>query len=1292
MKKGTTLSFLSLIALLILSANVFAQNVEVSSGGPATSYATLADAFTAINTGAFTGAITVNVVGNTTETVSASLDSSGNGTGSSYTSITIQPSGGASRTITGAFVGHLINLNGADNVTIDGLNTGGNSLTISNTALGVSSAIRFILDAKNNTITNCTITGSTTVSTAAGVIFFSTGSASGNDNNIISNNNISAAGSNLPQNCILSSGTSTAVDNSGNTVTGNNISDFFNASGATNGILITTANSGWTINNNKIFQTASRTYTTGNTHNGIVISSGSGYTVTGNTIGYATSGGTGTYTMLGSVATRFIGINITAATTTAVTSVQGNTVTAISLATSSGATTINGVLCGINILGATNANVGNITPNVIGGSSGTGLLSAVPTTTQGTVVGINTSSTATVVIQNNVVGGLTSSGSTAAVAGGVLGVNISGVAASLTVTGNTIGNSTAENLRGGTTGLTTGSSVVSGISFTSAPTIANITNNTIQNLVSYGTGTAGFARGIATNSAAGSASVFTISGNTISNVASNSTLGTVTNGFASVNGITLAVGNASSISGNTIFNLSNTNTGVGGYIVAGIGIANGTNTSVKNNIIYNLSNASTSVTVTGPGIAAGIVVRSGTTSDTVANNMITLGAGQTTNTSFIGIMCNHGTTPDPINYIYYNTVSISGTASSGAQPSMGFYRGDFSVTAKTQITFVKNNVFDNARTGGTGKHYAIANNYGATTSATGWTAGNSDNNVLNSASSSTVGYWTTDQDFAGWKSASSCDFSSVTAVAITYTNAATGNLRFNMGVTPTQLESGGTVLTGVTTDIDGFARPKPAPVNGGGTFPDFGASESDMVPLDLTGPNISYGLIPAGVVASSRTLTGFATITDNSGVNVTPGTRPRVYYKKSTDANAFVGNTSGDNGWKWVEASNAATPFNFTIDYTIINGGSIAVADVIQYFVVAQDLAPAATVSSNPSLGFAGTSVAVISSAPTTPNSYTIGATFPSVVYLGAGAGSPNYPSFSGAAGLFNAINTSVVASDVTVIVQNNTVEDGTVSLNEFTKGYRIFVVPGAASVFTFEGTTAAANDALLELNGADDFLIDGRFGGAGKFLRFVNNNATASGTGPILRFINDSRRSGIGYCTLESNASGTNPMIMFGATTGNYGNDSLLVDSCLFKNSTGTNPGSYFTAIGSTGTSTGLQKNSSIALINNNFTGWLANSTVLIDFSALSMGDSLIVDSNRVYNNITMTASWTAIRLTGNGNNCTANFNSIGGSNPDRSGSPIFSNLGITMIGIDVKSGNTIKSDVHGNILQIFVIWRREL
>ena len=55
----------------------------------------------------------------------------------------------------------------------------------------------------------------------------------------------------------------------------------------------------WTITNNKLFQTATRIYTTSNTHNGINVAVGSGYTITGNTIGFADSAGNGTTNIVG---------------------------------------------------------------------------------------------------------------------------------------------------------------------------------------------------------------------------------------------------------------------------------------------------------------------------------------------------------------------------------------------------------------------------------------------------------------------------------------------------------------------------------------------------------------------------------------------------------------------------------------------------------------------------------------------------------------------------------------------------------------------------------------------------------------------------------------------------------------------------------------------------------------------------------------------------------------------------------------------------------------------------------
>ncbi len=122
----------------------------------------------------------------------------------------------------------------------------------------------------------------------------------------------------------------------------------------------------------------------------------------------------------------------------------------------------------------------------------------------------------------------------------------------------------------------------------------------------------------------------------------------------------------------------------------------------------------------------------------------------------------------------------------------------------------------------------------------------------------------------------------------------------------------------------------------------------------------------------NRVVNGYISISDNSQLNTTVGFAPRMYFKRSTEANVFGANNSSTNGWKWVEASNAVSPFDFTLDYTLLTGGVANTYDTIQYFTVAQDTLLAANIASVPSAGFAGTSVANVLQAPTNPKSYII--------------------------------------------------------------------------------------------------------------------------------------------------------------------------------------------------------------------------------------------------------------------------------------------------------------------------------
>lgn len=1071
MKKTTlanTKKFLAIVFCLILSNVALAQNVTVSGALAGNgSYPDLNSAFAAINGGAQTNAnITVDIIGNTTETVSAVLNAG------AWTSLVIKPSGGSARTITGAIAGHLIDLNGADNVSINGLNTGANALTISNTNTGTVSTIRFIAAASNNTVINCTVLGSSTDITT-GTILFSTATAGGNSNNMISTCDVGPAGTNLPANGIISIGTA-SNDNANNTIQNCNVFDFFSATIVTNGILVGANNTVWTISGNRIYQTGLRTYTTGNTHQGIRVTSGNNHNITNNRVGYASNTATGNYAMTGTIATRFIAIDLAVATTSA-SSVQGNTVTAITLTTSSGAATANGIICGINVTSG-NVNIGSISGNIIGGTSGTNLITGNPSTTGGLIVGINSSSTGTINIRNNYIGGFFSSGSTAAVAGGVAGIINSGVSSMLTVANNTIGNPTPNNMVGGTLGLTTGGSLLYGIWLASSPTgTINIHNNLIQNGASFGVGTSGVSRGIYTGSTAGSGT-YSVTNNTIINLTTDN--GNTSQGNGQLGNVGIAITNGASnvISGNVIGNLSNTNTLSTSVNQGGISVAVASNGTIFNNTIYGLSNTGVSTSTTAPSQVYGIFIRGGTGTLTVNNNMISLGSGQTANTAFSGVVLYGGGGTIGLR-MYYNTINITGSVTAGNQSSFCFYRGGYNGFATTWSVDLRNNIFNNDRTGGTGFHCAIANNYASTANTTGWAVNASNYNVLNASTNTAVAWYNAPVSFANWKTTMSCDANSYSGIAVNYVNSA-NDLHLNMGTTPTFIESGGQPIAGFTTDIDGQVRPGPAgSVNGGGFAPDIGADEVDAAFLDAAPPIITHTVLPGTCSTSDRTLS--ANIVDFSGTN-TGSLTPRIYYNKNggsfiNSAGVLASGTPSNGTW------------NFTISPTALSG--VTFSDVISYYIIAQDGAPVNNVISSPSLGLVASDVNNVTTPPSTTYSYVI-ATMSGSYNIGS---TGTYTTLTSAA---NAYNTSCLSGPVTfvltdavystaetypIVFQNNVYASSTNSL---------LIIPASGTAVTLSPTLTTINSIIKFLN-AKHITIDG-LNTSGSSLTAINSNSSS--------------------------------------------------------------------------------------------------------------------------------------------------------------------------------------------------------
>ncbi len=177
------------VFLFIFSfCSTFIANSQISVTATAgdlgpTAYTTISAAFTAINAGTHQGDILISITGNTTEaaTPTALLKSS---SPSSYSSVIIRPTGGNwiinSAAAPTASRG-IIELNGADNVTIDGDDPdtpGSRNLTIQSvtaTTIGIA-CVRLASNsttgtdgADNNTIKNCILIGSRSSSTSTTV-------------------------------------------------------------------------------------------------------------------------------------------------------------------------------------------------------------------------------------------------------------------------------------------------------------------------------------------------------------------------------------------------------------------------------------------------------------------------------------------------------------------------------------------------------------------------------------------------------------------------------------------------------------------------------------------------------------------------------------------------------------------------------------------------------------------------------------------------------------------------------------------------------------------------------------------------------------------------------------------------------------------------------------------------------------------------------------------------------------------------------------------------------------------
>jgi hypothetical protein len=1150
-------NYLLFLFLLLCSALNLSAQVTISGGTTAAgSYTTLASAITALNGGgALTAPVTVDVVAGHTESLTAKIVLTM--TGDATNTITIQKNGAGVNPKLISYTGTVATpsvladgffvLAGTDYVTIDGIDledkaTNTTTTTVMEFGYGLFKAS--VTDGcQNNTIKNCKITlnrvqntawtapghnGSCGIAmvnglhTATGALTITAASGSNSFNKFYSN---------TIQNCnagisIVGFVTTVGVGPNpdpfsffgdlGNDIggtsaaTGNTILNF-GGGAATNPATGIFANNQWSMNcsyntlNNNTGTGVNHTTTLRGIFFGLATSTSASLDCNNNNVTIFSGGTTAQVVGIES------GFGATAAGNTI--NINNNTIAASYLTATSGA------FYGIWNNAATPA-----TLNMNGNTITSMTYSAAALAGSGAVYPIyNTGAATTVNMNNNTVRNVTRTGTTGGTTIGIyttvgtnqnvikntiknISIDGTGAASILygiqTATGTIVVDSnTVDSLR---CIKTTGTSALYGIYDVASPTNENYNYNTISNITHNGTG---IVYGLFTNTAAGTR---TVSNNNIFNI---STAGTTVAGILQTN-------SSPNIFKNKIYNIRSTSTGaptVSGLSVSSVGTSGVCN--IYNNYIGDIrATAATSTAQTAP------VVR--------------------------GINITSTTTTSNFN-ISYNTVYLNASTTGTNFATAGLFVTD-NATATTSKLTLQNNLIINNSTPAAGAHATVAyqrsaataGNYDAASSNNLFYAGvpGAKNLIYNDGTNS-------DQLIVDFKTrVTPRESNSITEDVSTKFLSTTGSdatfLHINATI-PTQIEGSGIAIATITDDYDGDFRNSPS---------DIGADEGNFTGADLTAPTISSVTLAVNTCSTvSRNVT--ATISDASGLPTSGSFLPKIYFRKN------AGTYSSSQG-SLTSGTSISGDWTFTIDYATIGG--VASSDVIDYYIIAQDIASTPNISSSP-LGVVATDVNTITAHPTTPLTYAIYGNLSGTYTVGSGG---NFATLAAAINTYNnSCLTGAVIYQLTDLTYNESVAILDNSYANATNTLTIYP--------TNPGTLISGNttNPTIDLNGAKYVTIDGRVGGTGGFTSGVNlvvNNT--NGAASAVRLRNEASNNNIKYADLQSNnntatANANAGIVSFAGTTGVNGNDNNTISYCDIHNITGGTPTVGISSLGTTTT-----------------------------------------------------------------------------------------------------------------------------
>ncbi|UPT68709.1 MAG: hypothetical protein M0D57_08840 [Sphingobacteriales bacterium JAD_PAG50586_3] len=300
-----------------------------------------------------------------------------------------------------------------------------------------------------------------------------------------------------------------------------------------------------------------------------------------------------------------------------------------------------------------------------------------------------------------------------------------------------------------------------------------------------------------------------------------------------------------------------------------------------------------------------------------------------------------------------------------------------------------------------------------------------------------------------------------------------------------------------------------------------------------------------------------------------------------------------------------------------------------------------------------------------------------------------------GSGGDYTSITAAVAALNQSAVCSNLVFEllstyNGTsgetfpIAINQLSYGsggpFTVIFRPQTGVTARVTSGTPGANNPLINFNGADRVIFDGRAGGIGTSEWTITNTLAAS-SGAVILFNNDSQRDTLRFLTLSGTSTGASVGIIHISTANasGFGNDSLGIANNNIIGSLNTTA-SAVNAIYSEGTNTRF--NDHVTIANNNISLFRTYGINANQYTGVGWN----INNNNLFN---ATATSVAIYLNSNtANDYIINSNKIGGAARDGSGNVtgVWNNGATSFTGIDVQvytTGGT--ATISNNIIQEF-------